>query len=66
MKRPITKIECALAKVNAEIKSQTDQNNKYSRGLAYEGWQGGYLSALQDVLLVLHDITPNRRQYWED
>ncbi len=58
-------IENASKKVQAEITGQTDQNNKYSTGLAYEGWQGGYLAALHDVLLLMHGVLPNTRNYWE-
>lgn len=60
-----TLVDEASKKVQAEITGQTDRSNKYSAGLAYEGWQGGYLAALRDVLLVMNGVTPSTRNYWE-
>lgn len=38
----------------------------FERGLAYEGYDGGYVQALDDCLLVLTGggALPNRNSYW--
>lgn len=38
----------------------------FSKGLAGEGFAGGYLQALMDVQLALSGVTPNSRydKYW--
>lgn len=38
---------------------------KYAAGLASEGYSGGYRDALDDVMLLLNGVTPNRRHYWD-
>lgn len=57
-------------RVNEHIKRQTDQSNKYSRGLAREGFLGGYLQALRDVDLASRDVKPGptgwAAQFWAD
>lgn len=52
-----------MAVVKREAENHT--GGKYARGLAYEGWSGGYLAALRDVLLLLDGVKPNTRNYWE-
>lgn len=47
--------------VSARIDRFTDRNNKFSRGMAREGFDGGYLAALNDVLLLLAGSVPNER-----
>jgi len=37
----------------------------YARGLASEGYNGGYRDALSDVLLFLNGVRPNRNGWWE-
>ena len=39
---------------------------KYAAGLASEGYSGGYRDALYDTILLLQDVQPRRRQYWND
>lgn len=64
---PVTRIKRALERVSAHIERQTDRNSVYSRGLAREGYDGGYAQALSDVLLTLRGVMPNRHpQWWED
>lgn len=60
-----TRIKKALDKVNQEIEAQTDRSSMYSRGLAREGYQGGYAQALTDALMALDGNTPTTRGYWE-
>ncbi len=58
------RINLALRAVKHEIAQSTDQASVYSRGLASEGYSGGYADALMDVLLVLDNVIPNRHNYW--
>ena len=39
----------------------------FARGLANEGYHGGYHDALSDVILLLNGISPKHRNrhYWE-
>jgi hypothetical protein len=37
----------------------------YARGLAGEGWAGGYAAAMQDMLLAIRGVKPNTRSYWD-
>ena len=45
----------------AEIAGNADRGSLYARGLANEGWAGGYLQALRDVQLVMNGVEPNSR-----
>lgn len=60
-------IEHAARRAAAEIaRNRGDGTNKFARGLAGEGYAGGYQQALYDVLLVLRSgDMPNTRDYWE-
>ena len=58
-------INNAITKVNEEI-AFNSLGGFYARGLATEGYAGGYRQALQDVLLLLNDVQPNTRTYWTD
>jgi len=60
----IRKIEIVRANIEHEISSNTDRNNLYSRGLSREGFNGGYLAALDDVMLALYGIVPQRNSWW--
>lgn len=65
----VRKVQRAAARVNADIARSIDRTSKYSSGLAYESFKGGYLAALNDVLLVLNGVEPNdgvRAPWWED
>lgn len=37
----------------------------YARGLANEGYAGGYAQAIQDVLLLANGVKPTTRNYWD-
>jgi hypothetical protein len=60
-KRELEKrIKVARDNVLRHIARSTDQDSKYSRGLAYEGYSGGYLAALDDVLQLCNGWPPDR------
>ncbi len=56
----------AREKVNKEIEGNAAGGSKYARGLANEGYAGGYAQALSDVLLALEGVRPSTRGYWDD
>jgi hypothetical protein len=58
-------LKIARENVHNDIVKATDRNSKYSVGLAYEGYRGGYLAALQDVELALNGAIPSRNGWWE-
>ena len=39
---------------------------KYGKGLASEGYLGGYRDALDDVMLALNGVHPTTRYLWDD
>lgn len=59
----VKKIKLASKRVSREISVFAKQGTIFA-GMANEGYSGGYYDALQDVLLLLNDIIPNRRHYW--
>jgi len=63
IKRRLRKVSDA---VNAEISAMTNNDDMYSRGLASEGYLGGYRDCLMDVLSVLsgYDPTDRSRTNW--
>ena len=63
IKKPVYK---AIDKVSKEIAFNASSGDLYARGLASEGYAGGYRQALEDVLLLLNGVKPNTRNYWED
>jgi len=54
-------IDWAIKYLKDDIGAGIDRNNKYSKGLAHEGYKGGYLHALYDVSLLLNGVIPNGR-----
>lgn len=60
----LRKIETANQNVNDAI-SGTASGGRYASALAGEGYNGGYRDALQDVLLALNGVTPNRFGWWQ-
>ena len=58
------RISAAIAQVNKEI-SDLATGGLYVRGMASEGYAGGYRDALSDALLVMDGVIPKRRDYWE-
>jgi hypothetical protein len=59
-------IQVAASAVRKEIASNAAGGGIYARGLANEGYAGGYAQALQDVLLLANGVMPNTRGYWDD
>jgi len=61
IKRKLSKV---LRKVNTEI-ALNSIGGMYARGLAGEGYAGGYRAAINDVMLALNGVKPSTRGYWE-
>jgi len=57
------KVKKALARVSKEIEDNRGSGDLFSRGLASEGYAGGYAAALRHVLLAL-DGTGIDSRYW--
>ena len=60
----VREIEKARELVEKEIRARAAQGGMYARGLSSEGYAGGYRDALDDVMLLLRDVMPNRYPYW--
>ena len=58
-----TRIRAAMDRCEKQI-NQHD-GSKYARGLANEGFNGGYRQALSDVLQLMRGIEPTTRSFWE-
>ena len=64
MKR--SEVALAADRVRDKIAANTNQNSLYSRGLASEGFLGGYAAALSDVQSVMQKLPPSRRpEFWK-
>lgn len=59
----VKQVKTALQAANQEIKDLS-HGGLYAKGLASEGFIGGYTEALQDVLLALNGVTPDRWARW--
>ena len=59
-------IDRASKNVNKEITAHANRGGKYASALAGEGYNGGYRDALQDIILLLNDVIPNRQGWWDD
>jgi len=57
-------IKIGLNAVNQEVADLQGNGSLYARGLASEGYAGGYRDALNDVLLLLNGVAPSTRGYW--
>jgi hypothetical protein len=67
IKRKLYKVYDNVSKEIADFSRNKDgQDGFYARGLASEGYNGGYRDAISDVLLALNGVNPNRRFWWED
>jgi hypothetical protein len=59
------KIDRALRRIKTEM--SCNDGGKYARGLASEGFAGGYQQALYDVEALLRGVPPgDQRGYWTD
>ena len=63
-KQLIKAIDKAHDRVLEYIKYKTSPN-PIAQGLAYEGYDGGYAQALQDVILASNDVRPQTRGFWD-
>lgn len=57
-------LRVALRNVQAEITVNAQSGSMFARGLAGEGYAGGYRDALMDVRLALNGGMPSTRRYW--
>lgn len=63
----LKRIDAARKRVQAEISGNASDGGKFARGLANEGFAGGYLAALDDVEAALRHGYPSARpNYWSD
>jgi len=60
-------IQIVRNRIQEQISANYDDNrdSRYAV-LAQEGYNGGYLNALDDVLLFLRGVRPNRNNWWCD
>ena len=59
-------LSVARKNVSREITKIWGSGGVYARGLAGEGYYGGYRDALDDVSLALNGCIPRRNGWWED
>lgn len=60
-----TRLKDAREKVNREIAGNSSSGGLYARGLASEGYAGGYRDALSDCEAMLrHGCPHDNRGYW--
>lgn len=59
-------LDKALEKVRQEISAHAQRGGLYAGGLAGEGYNGGYRDALNDVMLLLNGVTPDRNGWWDN
>lgn len=57
-------LERVHKKVQKEISDFASRGSPFSAGLASEGYNGGYLDAISDVMLALNGVTPNYHKNW--
>jgi hypothetical protein len=63
LKKLLADIDRALKMANDDVNSH--DGSKYARGLAGEGYAGGYAQALRDVRLAAQGVKPQTRHYWD-
>jgi len=54
----------AIENVNESITNSAGRGGAYARGLASEGYNGGYRQALYDVIAALNDVPNCRSRFW--
>lgn len=63
----LRRLATARAKIDAKFAAAHQPGNMYANGLAREGYDGGYLAALNDVeALLLHGFPSDERGYWRE
>lgn len=60
------KIDQTIKKITKHISDNTNNNSVSSRGLAFEGYWGGYIQALNDVDCYLRGMTPTNNHFWKE
>lgn len=60
------KIDQTIEKINNHIGNSTNKDSVYSRGLAFEGYWGGYIQALNDVDCYLRGMMPTNNHFWKE
>ena len=66
-KKQIKQLDRAQAWARYEIRAVAEGGSKYARGLAGEGYYGGYRDAIGDVFLILNNVEPQRvPSYFEE
>lgn len=62
----LKRVDAAEQRVRQEISDHASQGGIYARGVASEGYAGGYLQALYDCQSLLINGYPNDpRNYWK-
>ena len=56
-------IDIALSNVQKEITTNS-KRGFFSAGLSTEGYAGGYMQALLDVIAALNGVPPSHSRYW--
>ena len=51
-------------RVEKLISGDANRGGIYARGLAGEGYKGGYRDAIEDVLLFYRGVRPRRHGWW--
>ena len=60
-------IKKQLEKVRENVQREiSDFANDRSGGMASEGYNGGYLDAIEDITLALNGVRPSRRGWWNE
>lgn len=60
------KLDKVREKVSREIGAFSKRGGIYAAAMASEGYNGGYRDALDDVMLALNGVTPQRRGWWHE
>jgi len=60
------KLDRVREKVSREIEGFAKRGGLYAGAMAAEGYNGGYRDALDDVVLALNGITPQRHNWWRE
>lgn len=47
------------------IRKQSEGMNKFGTAMSREGYAGGYLQCLSDIQLLMNDVQPTTRDYWD-
>ena len=62
----INKVARARKRLQKQIEIDSHHGGIYAKGLAGEGYKGGYRDALDDVILLLNGATPYRNEWWDE